>query len=87
MKPITKVFLIIGTLILCILIWAFVFNPGGIVSSAWNAMADGINNAAAQVFGKGTKFVPSWSDDTNLNDAEDGASGFGGGTGGGGATS
>lgn len=80
MKPMTKVFLVIAALVLIFLIWALFFNDGGVLQTAYNAMANGVNGVWQTVTGDSSaKLLPSWTDanvDTegNLNDA--GTQGF-----------
>lgn len=59
-----KVFILLGTLVLIFIIWQLVFNEGGILRTAYNAMATGINNQFAKVAGKGQTILPLWSTDT-----------------------
>ena len=49
MKPITKVFLIIGVLLLCFLVWTLVFDNGGVLALAWNAIATEVNDMYADI--------------------------------------
>ena len=61
-KTVRKVFLIIGTLVLIFLIWQLVFNDGGILRTAYNAMAEGINGQYKKVSGK-DNLLPKWEKD------------------------
>lgn len=61
-KTVRKVFLIIGTLVLIFLIWQLVFNKGGILRTAYNSMANGINGQWAKVAGTGQTILPLWTD-------------------------
>lgn len=72
-KTVKKVFLLIGTLVLIFLIWQLVFNKGGIVRTAYNAVADGINGQWAKVAGQNKKILPTW----DSSDADGGANGKG----------
>jgi hypothetical protein len=80
MKPITKVFLIIGVLLLCFLVWTLVFDNGGVLALAWNAIATEVNDMYADITGNsGAKLMPVWEVKTNLGDADDVGKGGGGG--------
>lgn len=74
-KTVRKVFLIVGTLVLVFLIWQLVFNKGGIVRTAYNAFAKGINGQwqKAAGGGKNAKLIPTW----DQSDADEGANGKG----------
>ena len=62
MKPITKVFIIIGALVMCLVIWSAVFNDGGVIRLAWNGLVVPINNAYDRITGgAGTDaLLPEW---------------------------
>lgn len=70
MSPIKKVFLIIGVLVLAFLVWQLVFSDGGVLISAWNAVADTINGVWQKITGGTSKIVPEWGDavDSGKND-------------------
>ena len=60
-KTVMKVFLIIGALFLCFIVWDLVFNEGGILSTAWNAIIAPINKLWTSVAGTGAKdLLPKW---------------------------
>lgn len=61
-KTVKKVFLLIGTLVAIFLIWALVFNDGGILRTGYNALAKGINGQWAKVAGSGQKILPEWNE-------------------------
>lgn len=67
-----KVFLIIGLLVLIFLIWQLFFNENGILVTAYNAMATGVNTQFEKATGTSTKLLPLWGD----TDAEDNGEGF-----------
>lgn len=71
-KSVRKVFLIVGTLVLVFLIWQLVFNKGGILKTAYNAVATGINGQWAKAAGTNAKILPLWDD----NNAADNGKGF-----------
>jgi hypothetical protein len=60
-KTIKKVFLIIGMLVLCFLVWSMFFNDGGILKIGYNAVATGINSAWHNISGN-DEIVPEWGD-------------------------
>lgn len=73
MKPIVKVFIVIGALLLCLLIWAAFFD-NGLLANAWNTMATAVNDQATKIWGVDTEIIPEWDEDgTTL---EEGNSGF-----------
>lgn len=74
MKPITKVFIIIGALLLCLLVWSAVFNDGGLMRVAWNTMANTVNSQVQKVTGDSdTTLIPEWAGDDG-HTLEDGGS-------------
>ena len=73
MKPVVKVFLLVGTLVLIFLIWQLVFNGGGVIKTAYNAIANGINTQWEKVAGDDETLLPTWDD----TDAEEDANGEG----------
>lgn len=69
-KTVKTVFLLIGTLVAIFLIWQLVFNDGGILKTAYNALATGINNQWIKVAGKGQSILPMWDDNTADNNGQ-----------------
>lgn len=66
MSNIKKVFLIIGTLMLAFIVWSIVFDDGGIVKTAYDAVIRPINSAWQTVTGNSNaKLLPEWGD-TNV---------------------
>lgn len=62
MKPITKVFLVIGALVLCLVVWGLFFNDGGVLQTAWNALVTPVNNTWSSITGQaGAKILPEFS--------------------------
>lgn len=59
-RTVKKVFLLIGTLVAIFIAWQLIFNDGGILRTAYNALANGINGQFAKVAGSGQKIVPVW---------------------------
>ena len=76
MKPIAKVFLVIGTLLFALLIWSLVFQDGGVLRTAWNGLVTPINTAYQQITASPDVLIPVWgtSDDMEAEgmDFEDG---------------
>lgn len=72
-KTVRKVFGLIATLVLIFLAWQLVFQKGGIIRTAYNALANGINGQFAKVAGDGQKILPTWDD----SDADADANGQG----------
>ena len=62
-KTVRKVFLILGTLVLVFIIWQLVFNDGGIIKTAYNAIANGINGQWEKAAGDDAdSLLPIWGD-------------------------
>lgn len=72
-KTVRTVFLLIATLVLIFLIWQLFFTDDGILVTAYNAMAKGINAQFEKATGDG-ELLPEWN-------AEDNGQGFTIGTG------
>ena len=68
-RTVKKVFGLIATLVLIFLIWQLVFQKGGIVRTAYNALSNGINGQWAKVAGKGQKILPTWDESDANKDA------------------
>ena len=81
MKPITKVFLIIGVLLLCFLVWSLVFEDGGVLALAWNAIADEVNGMYQDITGSSDDLMPPWVVETDLEGGKTGGHTGGGSTG------
>lgn len=65
-KTVRKVFLILGTLVLCFLVWQLVFNDGGIIKTGYNALAKVVNKQYKKAAGSGTILV-EWGSNANSN--------------------
>lgn len=63
------VFGIIGILVAAFLIWALVFNDGGIIKTGYNAGAGTVNDTWQKVTGGSSKVVPLW-DDAGVTDSK-----------------
>ena len=71
-KTVFKVFGVIAVLVAIFLIWQLVFNDGGIVRTAWNALANGINGQWEKVAGDGHTLLPIWDDAVTGDDSDGG---------------
>ena len=89
MKMITKVFLVIAVLLICLIAWALFLGDGGIIQNAWNGIAESVNSTWIALTGASEGIVPEWNSDgnANLGDAQGNLDlgGGGGGAPGGGA--
>ena len=66
MKMITKVFLVIAILLVCLICWALFLGDGGLLENAWNGVADMVNSVWQQITGDSTAIVmPEWAKDTD----------------------
>lgn len=66
-KTVRKVFLILGTLVLCFLVWQLVFNDGGIIKTGYNALAKVVNKQYAKAAGSGQTILTKWGSNANSN--------------------
>ena len=75
---IKKVFLIIAVLVLIFLIWQLFFNDDGILVTAYNSMANGINEQFKEATGGDRQLLPYWGGDasTTQSNAENNGQGF-----------
>jgi len=67
-KTVKNVFLLLGLIVLIFLIWQLFFTDDGILVTAYNAMANGVNNQYEKVAGQGEQLLPTWDEtgaDTN----------------------
>lgn len=71
-KTIVKVFVIIGILVGVFIAWQLIFNDGGILKTAYNSLANGINSQWAKVAGSGQRILATWTD----SNATDNGTGF-----------
>ena len=68
MKMITKVFLVIAILLICLIAWSLFLGDGGILQNTWDGIATRVNSVWATVTGAtGTnaEIIPKWKKDTN----------------------
>lgn len=71
MKMITKVFLVIAILLVCLILWALFLGDGGLIEMAWNGVADMVNDTWEAISGDDTDIMSYWkSDDNNVGDAQ-----------------
>lgn len=59
-KTVKTVFLLIATLVVIFLIWQLFFNDNGILVTAYNTMAKGINDQYQKVAGTNSTLIPQW---------------------------
>lgn len=82
MKPITKVFLVIATLVLCLVVWGAFFAPDGMLETAWNAVVAPVNSAWQSVAGKDATLLPTFDiegyDTDSFNEENNKGGGFSG---------
>ena len=73
MKMITKVFLVIAILIICLIVWVLFLGGGGIIQKGWNGIADSVNKTWIAVTGSNDGVIPYW----NANNAQNIGDGVG----------
>ncbi len=61
MKMITKVFLVIAILIICLIAWGLFLGDGGILQNAWNGIAGSINDTWKSITGATDDVIPQWN--------------------------
>ena len=74
MKPITKVFLVIATLLVCLILWGLFFNTGGVFQSAYNAVITPINTGWKSITGSEDNLIAPMEDaeaPSNLKEGQD----------------
>lgn len=74
MKTITKVFLVVATLVVVFLIWALFFNKNGVLQTGWNALISPVNSVWQKLSGDtNAKILPEWDavDDGGAYDGSD----------------
>lgn len=60
-KTVKNVFMLIGVLVAIFIAWQLIFNQGGILSTMYNSIANGINGQWAKVTGSTDGLLPAWS--------------------------
>lgn len=63
-KTVGKVFGLVALLVAIFLAWQLTFNKGGILKTAYNSLAEGINGQWEKVAGQGQTILPMWTDNT-----------------------
>ena len=66
-KTVKKVFLVIGALVLCLLVWALFFTDDGILITAYNGIAKGVNDVWENISGNNDHLIPEWNVESNSN--------------------
>ena len=66
-KTVKKVFIIIGALVLCLLVWSLFFTEDGILVTAYNGIASGVNGIWENISGSDDQLIPEWNVDSNSN--------------------
>lgn len=61
MSGIRKIFLIVGTLLLIFIVWDLIFNQGGILSTAYDALISPINITWEHLSGSANPLLPPWN--------------------------
>ncbi len=72
---IVKVFLVIGVLIACLVLWNLFLGDDGLLSKGWNLMGSEINETVQDLTGTSDDIIDEWESPDNL----DGAQGLAGG--------
>lgn len=73
MKMITKVFIVIAILLVCLAVWALFLGNDGLIEKAWNGVADMVNSTWQTISGSSDDIMKEWdSDKDNVQDAQDG---------------
>ena len=67
---IKSVFGIILLIVVIFLAWQLIFNKGGILKTAYNSMANGINAQWAKVAGSGNTVIAIWADSNAADNGE-----------------
>ena len=73
MKMITKVFIVIAILLVCLAVWALFLGDGGLIEAAWNGVADMVNTTWQTISGSSDDIMQYWDSDKNsVGDAQSG---------------
>lgn len=73
MKMITKVFIVIAILLVCLAVWALFLGDGGLIEMAWNGVADMVNTTWQTISGSSDDIMQPWDSDKNsVGDAQSG---------------
>lgn len=84
MKMITKVFLVIAILLICLIAWSLFLGDGGILQNGWNGIATSVNSTWKAITGSTDDVIPEWNKDgtNNVTEGNDNLGVGGGGSGG-----
>ena len=74
-KTVLTVFGIIGAAVLALVVWQLVFNDGGIIKTAWNAVAGAVNTQWQKVGGKDSTLLPTWGTTSGTYNGSTGTTG------------
>ena len=71
-KTVKKVFIIIGVLVLCLLVWALFFTDDGILITAYNGIAESVNGVWTNISGSTKALITTWNveENSNLDDSK-----------------
>ena len=73
MKMITKVFIVIAILLVCLAVWALFLGNDGLIEKAWNGVADMVNTTWQTISGSPDDIMQPWDSNKNsVGDAQDG---------------
>lgn len=64
-KTVKKVFMLIALLLGIFLAWTLIFNDGGILKTAYNSVANGVNKQWAKTAGSGQTLLATWGSGAN----------------------
>ena len=84
MKMISKVFLVIAILLICLIAWNLFLGDGGIIQNAWDGIATSVNTTWKAITGSSDDVMPKWNAGGSANVGE-AVGGVGVANGGGGA--
>ena len=70
MKMISKVFLVIAILIVCLIAWSMFLGDGGVLELAWNGIAKSVNATWKALTGIDT-VMPDWNSIAGVDSIDD----------------
>ena len=70
MKMITKVFLVIGILLACLIVWSLTLGEGGLIQRGWDGIADMVDNTWMKMTGSTEGIMPRWSNEQSVTGAQ-----------------
>ncbi|MNL91408.1 hypothetical protein D3C81_11430 [compost metagenome] len=62
MSKLTKVFLVIGALVLSLIVWMVFFNEGGALQRGWNTVITPVNETWEKISGNTDPLIPTFED-------------------------